>query len=91
MKKILKQWKAIMSILVGTGIFFICLFPLRALMNYHEEHHLFRWTGYYLREQLTSWDGIQEYLASFIVQFFYIGWLGAALVAALVICLQRLT
>lgn len=91
MKKILKQWKAIISILVGAGIFFICLFPLRALMNYHEEHHLFRWTGYYLREQLTSWDGIQEYLVSFIVQFFYIGWLGAALMAALVIGLQQLT
>ena len=89
-KQILRKWKAALSVLLGTGIFFICLFPLRSLMNYHEEHHLFRWTGYYLREQLTSWEGALEYAVSFLVQFFYIGWLGALILALLVIGLQRL-
>lgn len=80
-----------LSALLGIGIFLVCLFPLRALMNYHEEHHLFRWTGYYFREQLTSWDGFIEFLVSFITQFFYIGWLGAALLALLTIGIQLLT
>ena len=83
-------WKAILSVLLGTGVFLVCLFPLRALMNYHEEHHLFRWTGYFLREQLSSWDGTLEYVVSFIVQFFYIGWLGAVILALLTVDLQRL-
>ena len=78
-----------LSVLLGTGIFLACLFPLRALMNYHEEHHLFRWTGYYLREQLSSCEGALEYAISLLVQFFYIGWLGALLLALLTIALQR--
>ena len=65
-----------LSALLGAGVFFVCLFPLRALMNYHEEHHLFRWTGYYFREQFSALDGALEYAASFLIQFFYIGWLG---------------
>ena len=85
-----KFWKAMLSVLLGVGIFLVCLFPLRALMNYHEEHHLFRWTGYYLREQLSSWDGTVEYAVSFLIQFFYIGWLGALIVALLTVGLQRL-
>ena len=85
-----RRWKMMLSVLLGAGIFLVCLFPLRALMNYHEEHHLFRWTGYYLREQLSSWDGTLEYTISFLVQFFYIGWLGALLLALLTVALQRL-
>lgn len=85
-----KFWKAMLSVLLGVGIFLVCLFPLRALMNYHEEHHLFRWTGYYLREQLSSWDGTVEYAVSFLIQFFYIGWLGALIVALLTVGLQGL-
>lgn len=85
------KWKAIASVLIGIGIFFVCLFPLRALMNYHEEHHLFRWTSYYLREQLSSTDGFIELVVSFITQFFYIGWLGAALLSLITIGIQLLT
>ncbi len=74
----------------GIAIFLVCLFPLRALLNYHEQRHLFRWTGYYLREQTTSWDGWQELAVSFITQFFYVGWLGALLVALLAVGVQWL-
>lgn len=69
------------TVLVGAGTFVTCLWPLRALMNYHEEHHLFRWTGYYVREQWSSWEGIGEFFVSFVTQFFYVGWLGALVVA----------
>ena len=77
--------------LVGIGIFLLCLFPLRALLNYHEESHLFRWTTYYFREQMASWQGIQEYVASFIVQFFYVAALGSLILAVMVMAFQRLT
>ena len=79
-----------LSVLLGAGIFLVCLFPLRTLMNYHEEHHLFRWTGYYLREQLSSCTGVLEYAASFLIQFFYIEWLGALIMALLTVGVQRL-
>ena len=85
-----KWWKAASSAVLGIVTFMICLFPLRALMNYHEQSHLFRWTGIYLREQLSSWAGIQELLVSFVTQFFYVGWLGALLVALMAVCAQLL-
>lgn len=84
-----KWWQTALSVVSGIMIFMICLFPLRALMNYHEQSHLFRWTGFYLREQLSSWPGVREYLVSFLTQFFYVGWLGALLVALLAVGVQQ--
>jgi len=78
------------SLSLAAGIFLMCIFPYRALMNYHEQTHLFRWNGYYLKEQCTSLEGLWEYTVSFITQFFYIGWLGAAVVAVLAVILQWL-
>lgn len=90
-RRVALRWKGIVSIAVGVGVFLTCLLPLRALMNYHEEHHLFRWTTYYLREQWSSWEGVGEFVVSFVTQFFYVPWLGAAIVALLVVALQWLT
>ena len=80
-----------LTVLLGIVIFLVCLFPLRALFNYHEEMHLFRWTGTYLSSHLTSVSGVWEYLVSFVAQFFYIGWLGALVIALLTVGIQRLT
>ena len=90
-KKKQKWWKATWSVVYGTGVFLVCLFPLRALMNYHEQRHLFRWTGYYLRSLVTSWEGCQEFAVSFITQFFYVGWLGALLLALSAVGIQWLS
>lgn len=84
-----KRWKAVLSVIFGIVIFMICRFLLCALMNYHEQSHLFRWTGFYLRDQLSSWDGFREYLVSFITQFFYVEWLGALLIALLAVGIQQ--
>ena len=67
------------------------MFPFRALINYHEQTHLFRWNSYYFAEQCSSIQGFGEYLVSFVTQFFYIGWLGAAVVAAIAVAVQLLT
>lgn len=72
-------------------MFLLCLFPFRALLNYHEQTHLFRWNAYYLKEQCQSVQGIAEYVASFITQFFYIGWLGALVMALLAVGIQRIS
>lgn len=85
-----KWWKVGLSAVFGIVVFMLCFFPLRALMNYHEQSHLFRWTGVYFRHQLSSWDGLLEYLASFVTQFFYVGWLGALVVALLAVAAQML-
>lgn len=60
-------------------------------MNYHEQSHMFRWNTYYLQEQFTNIEGIKEYFVSWITQFFYIGWLGAAIMAILTLVIQQAT
>lgn len=59
-------------------------------MNYHEQTHLFRWNCNYFFEQCRSFEGTWEYLVSFITQFFYVGWLGAILVAIIAVAMQIL-
>lgn len=88
-EKLLNNWKWMMTVLVGIVIFLLCLFPFRALLNYHEETHLFHWTSYYFKEQMTSLHGFWEYLVSFVVQFFYVAALGSIIVAILVMLCQR--
>ena len=85
-----KIWKTAWSLALAATVFVLCLFPYRALMNYHEQTHLFRWNGYYLSQQFSSMEGAWEYIVSFVTQFFYIGWLGAAVVAAVGVALQLL-
>ena len=86
-----KIYRPLLSIIAGATVFLLCLFPLRAVLNYHEQTHLFRWSYHYFREQMTLSGGWSEYVTSFIVQFFYVGWLGAAMVALLFVSVQVLT
>ena len=88
--KLLHNWKWVMTVLMGIVIFLLCLFPFRALLNYHEETHLFRWTSYYFKEQVTSFHGFWEYVVSFVVQFFYVAALGSLIVAVSFMICQRI-
>ena len=83
-------WKSAWTAVLAVGVAVMSLFPYRALMNYHEQTHMFRWSGYYLREQWSSLEGVGEYVLSFITQFFYVGWLGAAVLAVIAVALQLL-
>ncbi len=86
-----KHYKALTTSALGIGIFIVCAIPLRPLLNWHEEQHLFRWSRAYFIEQLSAKDGIWEYIVSFFTQFFHIGWLGALIMALSAIGVQWLT
>ena len=83
-------WKPAWTLSLAAIVFVLCMFPYRALMNYHEQTHLFRWNSYYFHEQCGSLEGIWEYVVSFITQFFYIGWLGAVVMALIAVGIQLL-
>ena len=85
-----KSWKVVWTLLLAVTVFVLCLFPYRSLMNYHEQSHLFRWNTHYFYGQCGSIEGIGEYIISFITQFFYIGWLGAVVMALIAIAIQLL-
>jgi len=85
-----RHWRTLLTLLVGVVVFLLSFVPFRVMLNYHEQGHLFRWSGYYLREQLSSFTGFVEYVVSFIVQFFYVPALGALVLALLVMAGQQL-
>ena len=47
MKWLKTRWRLLLSLLFALAVFLLCLFPYRALLNYHEQRHLFRWNDYY--------------------------------------------
>ena len=86
-----RTWKTVWSLALAVTVVVLCLLPYRALMNYHEQTHLFRWNGYYFREQWSSLEGGWEYVVSFVTQFFYVGWIGAVIMAAIAVAIQQAT
>ena len=79
------------SMLVGIGIFLFWYVAYPHALSYQEQYQLFLWTGDYFIEKVSLPGGFADWLGEFIVQFFYVEWLGALLLALLFVLLQRLT
>ncbi len=87
-----RQWVlATATCLTGVSIwlFFWLLHP--EWMSFQEQNQLFLWTNDYLCERLSAAGGIADWLGEFIVQFFYVEWLGSLLMALLFLVMHRLT
>lgn len=80
-----------LSMLVGIGIFLFWYMAFPHAMSYQEQYQLFLWTGDYFMERVSLPGGFADWLGEFIVQFYYVEWLGALLLALLFVALQRLT
>jgi hypothetical protein len=80
-----------LSMLVGIGIFLFWYMAFPHAMSYQEQYQLFLWTGDYFMERVSLPGGFADWLGEFIVQFYYLEWLGALLLALLFVALQRLT
>ena len=57
-------------------------------LNYQEQNQLFLWTSEYLVGSLSVSGGLADWLSEFLVQFFRVRWLGAAILALLLSALQ---
>ncbi len=80
-----------LSVLVGIGIFLFWYVAYPHALSYQEQYQLFLWTGDYFWERVSLPGGLADWLGELIVQFFYVEWLGALLLALLFVALQRLT
>jgi hypothetical protein len=80
-----------LSVLVGIGVFLFWNVGYPHALSYQEQYQLFLWTGDYFLERVSLPGGFADWLGEFIVQFYYVEWLGALLLALLFIALQRLT
>ena len=80
-----------LSVLVGIGMFLFWYVVCPHALSYQEQYQLFLWTWDYFVERMSLPGGLSDWLGEFIVQFFYVEWLGALLLALLFMALQRLT
>lgn len=51
------------------------------LLSYQEQYQLFLYSSEYFMEQITVAGGLADYVSEFLVQFYYIPWAGAVVVA----------
>ena len=77
----------------------VCLFAISMMtlltfqehvMFYQEQHTLFLYTWQYF-EHMLKVKGLSDYLAAFVIQFYHIPALGAAIVSALLVAVYLLT
>ena len=85
-----RWWKLGISLLFGLMVFFFWWQCYPHALSYQEQYQLFPWTTDYFMQNLCVPGGLSAWLGEFIVQFYYIPWLGALLLAALFVLLQRL-
>ena len=69
--------------LVGIGVFLFWYVGYPHALSYQEQYQLFLWTGDYFWERVSLPGGLADWLGEFIVQFYYVEWLGALLLALL--------
>ena len=90
MTKAVKQyWNWGLSVLVGIGMFLFWYVWYPHALSYQEQYQLFLWTGDYFVEKISLPGGFADWVGEFIVQFYYVEWLGALLLAMLFVALQR--
>lgn len=59
-------------------------------LHYQEQFQLFLFDSFYCQERIATPGGFAEYIAEFFTQFYYHSWLGAIIIAGLLIALQQL-
>ncbi|MDE6512420.1 MAG: hypothetical protein K2L00_10080 [Muribaculaceae bacterium] len=70
---------------IAAALYLFWAFPYRAALGYREEMQLFQTTGAYLDGLAARPAGISVYIGEFLTQFFNNFWIGAAVMAGILI------
>jgi hypothetical protein len=68
--------------------FFAFLYPFH--LNYQEQYQLFLFTGDYFALFFQKPGGLSDYLGNFLTQFYFYSWVGAIILAVLLMSMQQL-
>jgi len=79
-----------LSLLFGVAVFLFWWRSYPFALSYHEQFQLFLFGGDYLVERLGEPGGAARYLSEFLVQFYNNVLAGAAVIAVLLVLMQRL-
>ena len=80
--------RSAMTTLFGAAVFSFWMWACPQALNYHEQNQLFLCTWEYFRERLALPGGFADWLSEFLVQFFFLRWSGALVLAILAVLLQ---
>lgn len=86
-KAITKYGIIALSVLISIGVFLFWYIAYPHAMSYQEQYQLFLWTSDYFLNRVSVPGGFASWIGEFIVQFYYVEWLGALLLSLLVVAL----
>jgi len=90
MDKLLKRTERILSLFFGIAAFLFFTFFYQNHLHYEEQFQLFLFTSDYWTNLMSRPGGLADYLGTFFAQFYYYSWLGAFIIAAMLVLLQIL-
>ncbi|MCQ2214393.1 MAG: DUF6057 family protein [Bacteroidales bacterium] len=81
-------YRVLLSTLLGAFamVFWMRIHP--EWLSFQEQYQMFLFTGDYMALRLSVAGGVADYVAEFLVQFFYYTWSGALVMALLLVGLQ---
>lgn len=83
-----KYWKIILTAIMGVGIYIFFAFYYFGHLYYQEQLQLFILDFDYWKERIAVPGGFVDYIAEFLVQFYYYAWAGALIISLLLISIQ---
>lgn len=92
MKKFISRYgKMTLVALFGLCIFLFWYCGYPQALCYQEQNQLFLWSADYFWHDLSVAGGLADYISEFLVQFYYVPVLGAAILAFLFMAFLSLT
>ena len=88
MKVITKCWKPLLSLLFGVVAMVFWAVPYVSGLCFQEQLQMFLFDSHYFVERIILPGGLADYVSEFLVQFYYMPVLGAAIIALLLMGIQ---
>ena len=82
--------RAIITALFGIAVFLFWLLGYPEALNYQEQNQLWLTTGDFFLQRMAVPGGMADYVSEFLVQFYYVPWLGALLIGVVYAAMQWL-
>lgn len=88
MKVITNYWKPFLSMLFGVAVMVFWAVPYVSGLCFQEQLQMFLFDSHYFLERIVLPGGLADYVSEFLVQFYYMPALGAAIIALLLMAIQ---
>lgn len=80
-----------LTVLFGTAIFLFWWLVYPHALSYQEQYQLFLFDNAYFCQRISVAGGLADYIGEFLVQFYYMPWLGAMILSLVFVAIQRLS